>query len=553
VKPVGLAPKVAAVLAVYFAVQVWGMLHTGLTDDDDFYLPAGRSYVEWLGDVASLKGSAFEKSSIDRAFEANHEHPPVAKYALGLAGVVFSFLGPIDGPRMATVLWSTLAAAVLLWLAIGHLGRRRGLVAGGLAVAFLLFLPRFFFHSHVGTLDVPVTATYLLGAAVALFAEQRAGHAWLAGPAFGLAAATKLNGPFLIFPMLVFWLLTRPRVPPDEGDAQPHLRLPTLPTTFFSMVVTGPLVFFALWPWLWIDTIERTRAYLDFHLNHYPIYLFYFGQVYERPFAPWHAPFVMTGLTVPAPVLFLAALGLGYGLFVAARRVLRRSSTDDPDRREGDLLLFTLLHAAFTIGVVAFSGAPKYGGVKLFLPLFPFLCLLAGYGALRLGESSRGQRPALRVACVGVGPVAGAVALAATVRYGEYGLSQYNAVAGGLRGATALGMERQYYDVPFRGQLAWLNDHAPENARVHYLPNHWEYERTFRWYHRAGVLRDDVRATKREAAADLVIVTHERRFRRYGDDLQRFRDRPILFTRRVDGVPLWTAFGRREPASGRDR
>lgn len=540
----GFAAKCGLILAFYLGVQVAGMLHTGLTDDDDFYLPAGAAYVGWLADVATFDSGAFSPKAIDAAFEPNHEHPPVAKYALGIAGQVFGFLGPIDGPRMATVLWSTLAAAVLLWLAVGHLGRARGLVAGGLAVAFLLFLPRFFFHSHVGTLDVPVTATYLLGAAVALFGEQRARWAWLAGPAFGLAAATKLNGPFLILPMVAFWLLTRPVAPADPDETQPHLRLPPLPGTFVSMLVLGPLVFFTLWPWLWFDPIERAREYVEFHLNHYPIYLLYFGTVFERPFAPWHAPFVLTGLTVPAPVLFLAAAGAAFGVGVVRDRVARRSVADDPGRREGDLVLFTLLHAVFTIGVVAFSGAPKYGGVKLFLPFFPFLCLLAGYGALRLGESVRGQGRALRGVVWSLGPAAALVSLAVLLRFGEHGLSQYNAAAGGLRGATALGMERQYYDVPFREMIRWLNENAPENARIHYLPNHWEYERTFRWYHRAGELRSDVRATKSERAADIVILTHERRFRRYGNDLLRYRDRRVLFTKRLDGVPLWTAFAR---------
>lgn len=539
----GFCARVGLLLGLYLAVQIVGLVNTGLTDDDDFYLPAGASYAEWLGRVVTFDVSPLDRSAVDAAFEPNHEHPPVAKYALGIAGKVFGFLGPIDGPRVATALWSTLCAAVLLWLAVGHLGRSRGLFVGGWAAVFLLLLPRFFFHSHVGTLDVPVTATYLLAAAVALFAEQKGRWVWLAGPAFGVAAATKLNGPFLLLPMLVFWLLTRRRPPPDPNAAQPHLRLPSLPTTFFSMVVLGPLVFFLLWPWLWFDTFERTKAYVEFHLNHYPIYLFYFGEVYERPFAPWHAPFALTGLTVPAPVLVLALVGLGFGAATAARRVLRRDVDVDTSRREGDLLLFTILHAAFTISVVAFSGAPKYGGVKLFLPFFPFLCLLAGYGALRLVELALEGR-ALRLAARGVAPLAAVASLAVLLRYGEHGLSQYNALAGGLRGATALGMERQYYDVPFREQLAWLNAHAPPNAKVHYLPNHWEYERTFRWYHRSGDLRGDVRTTKRERAADIVIVTHERRFRRYSDDLRRYRSRPILITQEVDGVPLWTAFGR---------
>ncbi len=530
----------AGLVAVYFLLQLAGLFTTGLTDDDDFYLPAGTSYIAWVGRVLTFDGSAFQASAIDASFGPNHEHPPVAKYALGLCGMLFGFLGPIDGPRVATVFWSTLCAALLLWLAIRHLGSERGRVVGGLGALLLLFLPRFYFHSHVGTLDVPVAATYLLGAAVALGAERSRRLAWLAGPAFGIAAATKLNGPFLILPMLVFWLLTRRPQTLRDPPRQPVLGLPSLPGAFWSMVFVGPVVFFALWPWLWVDPVARTLEYVRFHLNHYPIFLFYFGTVFERPFAPWHAPFVMTGLTVPGPTLLLTMVGVAFGLPVALRRIRRGPVEDDPERREGDLLLFCLLHAAFTIGVVAFSGAPKYGGVKLFLPFFPFACLLAGYGALRLRELGADAAVSLRRALYWVGPTAVGASAVVLLRYGEYGLSQYNLFAGGLRGATVLGMERQYYDVPYREMIAWLNAEAPPRAKVHFLPNNWEYERTFRWYRKAGVLREDISVAKSERQAHLVVLTHERRFRRYSTDLRRYRNREVLHTKRLDGVPLWT-------------
>ncbi|NJK90198.1 MAG: hypothetical protein HC923_12970 [Myxococcales bacterium] len=285
------------------------------------------------------------------------------------------------------------------------------------------------------------------------------------------------------------------------------------------------------------------REYSGFYLNHYPIYLYYFGQVYERPFAPWHAPFVMAAFTTPVPTLALAGVGAVAASSVGLRRIRRRALASDPLRTEGSLGLFVLLHAAFTIGIVAFSGAPKYGGVKLFLPFFPFLCWLAGYGVEELWrraalETSRWAKVGLRVA----GPGAVLAAFLVLLRYGEHGLSAYGGVAGGLRGATAAGMERQYYDVPFLSMIEWLNTHAPANARVHFEPNHWEYERTFRWYHRAGDLRRDIVAETRQDRAHVVILTHEQRFRGYGSLLKARRDDEVLFTKRIDGVPLWTAF-----------
>ncbi len=41
-----------------------------------------------------------------------------------------------------------------------------------------------------------------------------------------------------------------------------------LPLSLVSMGVIGPLVFYALWPWLWFDTGARLVAYARFHLHH---------------------------------------------------------------------------------------------------------------------------------------------------------------------------------------------------------------------------------------------------------------------------------------------
>src|SRR5688572_3610982 len=85
------------------------------------------------------------------------------------------------------------------------------------------------------------------------------------------------------------------------------------------MVVLGPVLFVALWPWLWFDTLARIGAYLGFHLKHYPILLFYQGEIWEKPFAPWHAPFVLGFGVMPAPVIFLGLVGAGLAVRALAR------------------------------------------------------------------------------------------------------------------------------------------------------------------------------------------------------------------------------------------
>lgn len=542
-----------AFVLLYFLALCAGLKSAALTDDDDFYVPAGISYGEWVLKALRFE-PVFDRASIDKAFEPNHEHPPLAKIVFGLCHFLLrGWLGPTDSARVGTMLFSTLAAWLVLGLALRHLGPERGLRVGGLAVLAMATLPRFYFHSHAATLDVPVAAMYLAAASTALAAERSTAAAILAGPVFGLALATKLNAPFLLLAYVPFVLITRGLIG-SRRIARPKalgLPIPPIPLALLSMGIIGPLVFFALWPWLWAAPIDRVTQYVAFHLHHYPIYFLYFGRVFVGdPIAPWHAPFMTTLFTVPSVTLVLA--GIGFLAAWPAIRLRRRflEGPDDDHRRAGDLWLFVLLNAAVTIGVVAFAGTPIYGGEKLFMPLFPFLCLLAGLGADVLytaivnlswpsATEARGKWLAL-----GVATLASLSGVALMLRFWGYPLSEFNGIANGLRGATAYGFERQYYDLAYRDLVAWLNTEAGPRVKVHFLPNNWEYVRTFRWYQRAGEVRPEVEVVGSEQEAELIVLTHERRFARYGDDLARARGYQVLKEKLVDGVPVWSVLRR---------
>lgn len=542
-----------AFVLLYFLALCAGLKSAALTDDDDFYVPAGISYGEWVLKALRLE-PVFDRASIDKAFEPNHEHPPLAKIVFGLCHFLLrGWLGPTDSARVGTMLFSTLAAWLVLGLALRHLGPERGLRVGGLAVLAMATLPRFYFHSHAATLDVPVAAMYLAAASTALAAERSTAAAILAGPVFGLALATKLNAPFLLLAYVPFVLITRGLIG-SRRIARPKalgLPIPPIPLALLSMGIIGPLVFFALWPWLWAAPIDRVTQYVAFHLHHYPIYFLYFGRVFVGdPIAPWHAPFMTTLFTVPSVTLVLA--GIGFLAAWPAIRLRRRflEGPDDDHRRAGDLWLFVLLNAAVTIGVVAFAGTPIYGGEKLFMPLFPFLCLLAGLGAdvlytaiLNLSWPSATEARSKWLG-LGVATLASLSGVALMLRFWGYPLSEFNGIANGLRGATAYGFERQYYDLAYRDLVAWLNTEAGPRVKVHFLPNNWEYVRTFRWYQRAGEVRPEVEVVGSEQEAELIVLTHERRFARYGDDLARARGYQVLKEKLVDGVPVWSVLRR---------
>jgi 4-amino-4-deoxy-L-arabinose transferase-like glycosyltransferase len=566
------------VFAIALTVLWIALPHQGLTDDDRFYAPAAMSYADWLGEIFTAPGDAFTKSRIDRAFKPNNEHPPFAKYVTGVTHAVthkgLGIFASLDGTRAGVALLCALMLAFLVRL----LWRPFGPGTAVLAALLTLSLPRLFFHSQVATLDVPVAAMVVITTAAFFWAERSRRWAWATGVIFGFALLTKLNAPFVAIPATLYALLGRWRgFGLGWGNERAMLRIPAIPRSLIAMAVIGPIVFFAAWPWLWFDTIKRLGAYLAFHLSHYPIYLFYEGEIFSKPFAPWHMPFTMAAGTTPAPVLLLGLVGVALALRALVRLVrnadaegrLRRVSTRD------QLLVLLLLQAFFAIGIVAFNPVPKYGGEKLFMPFFPLFCALAASGAALALEGAAALFPSLAPGLRWFRPLDGeatdlpplpraqrrgtalsttivcALALllavpgfAGTARFfGGYALSYYSEALGGLRGATARGYERTYYDIADKELARWLDVNA-RGEPIHFEPNHKEYVATYRWMQRDGYISRNVKLVGKRADAKVLVLTHERRWSTYPRLLDEHRGYTKIHEKRIDDVPLYTVYRR---------
>lgn len=482
----------------------------GLSYDEPVYMSRAMRAAEWLSLLFQSPSLACRAETIRRLWDATgDEQPGLMKLIAGPAMVLSAaWLPPLAAMRSATVLVTAVLVAMLYAFVAGVWRRTEALFA----VLGLLLMPRVFAHCHLLAQDAPVMAWSFLAVAAAYqyarklgaerppdgrwYLSERPGF-WLAllGLCFGAAVATKVNGLFV--PAIVIpWLAL-------------YRRQAVLPA-LVSMALLGAAVFVGSWPWLWVEPLAHLGRYLAFFGRHYPVQVSYFGQIYAR--APWHYPLVMTAITTPPLVLVLAVAGL-----------LSRGGPEGEPADDWSQSLIGLRRAALVLmgwAVLihilpgALPGSPKYNGVRLFLPIFPPLMVLAaaGFGYLArvavrpLAGSLAEERPRVMVLMVG----ALLPLLAATARTHPYGLSYYNVLIGGTRGAVQRGMEATYWGETYVAALPWLNQHAPQGAKV--WINVPGFVSSMAMYQGFGMLRPDLELTGGPEAfqqAELCVVVNK--------------------------------------------
>jgi 4-amino-4-deoxy-L-arabinose transferase-like glycosyltransferase len=438
-----------ALFTVAFLSAVLTASDYGIASDVGNYFYSSLRQFAWVRKLGEAL-LAWEPSSVlDRDVVFNHwdwyggriPHPPLSRELGGVSYVLFRrLLDPLTAYRMAVMAaYGGLAAATAVFTAWAARSRTAGFAAG----AALLTIPALFAHAHLAHTDLFLTA-FWFGCAAVLHVYVRTGKAgWLvaAGLLFGAAAATKFTG-LLLLPMAGVWLLARRR---------------PLPAALIVLVLLGALVFLAVNPVLWVDPAQGLRDYFATGLLRSRdmssrISTEYFGRIYDfRP--PWHYPFVWTAIVVPLPLL--AAAGLGA-----------------TSRRDGGLRLLILANLAVLYGALMLPAAPMHDGIRLFLPVLPFLCVLGGLGVSRLLEilQARLQASALRprewlIAVVFVAVFA--IPALRVIQYHPYQLSYFNALVGGVRGAYRQGLEvTNLKEVLSRETLSDLRAAIPDGSVI---------------------------------------------------------------------------------------
>jgi hypothetical protein len=388
------------------------------------------------------------------AREEPHGHPPF--YALlGLAGDLLApGWQPLPRARLGPILMFSLTAGVLfhfvavrwgVWAAIG-------------AVGAWDLQPNLFGHGHYATYDAVLTCLWVL--ALVAFARaisvrppgRRNLPGWAATLAFGLvvgcAMATKLTGWFLPIPFLVWSILLRDRR--------------ALGVVGIGLLLGGAVVLLLNPPW-WTGPIAGLSRFFRSNLTRgktNPISVQFLGTIYETPnqSLPWYNTLAWTVMVTPVGFLVLGLAGMP--------RALGRIRTEP-------LGLLILGHWVLLIALRAMPQTPGHDGVRLFLPAFGVLAVLAGIGGKvlvdRLGSWGK--------LAIGAAVAEGFVSVPLMM---PVPLSYFSPIVGGLPGAVRLGMEPTYYwDALNQEARSWLRDNTRpgETIRFATYPTSWLYLR----------------------------------------------------------------------------
>ncbi len=280
----------------------------GYSRDESFYFDAANRYIDWFKILFKHHQAALARAAIDSHFSINHEHPPLMKTLFGLSHELLYeqwkwFSQPGISYRFPTMLMTGMGVIVLIqWGSRAH-SRPAGIVAG---LSFVL-LPRIFHHAHLACFDVPVACMCLSSAYLWSRAIDSGKLRWslALGLVYGLTLATKHNA--WLFPAAFFLhgVCAKSAAFVRSGW---RVRLKLLAPAL-CLLVLGPLVLFALWPWLWFDTAQRCSYWLQYHLKHEYYNMEFLGFTYWKPPMPRAYAWIMTLATVPLTTLVLFIIG----------------------------------------------------------------------------------------------------------------------------------------------------------------------------------------------------------------------------------------------------
>ncbi len=519
---------------LYLALSVSTIDTTGLVWDETRYLAASKVRMHSIYSWAT-GNPPMEMCTIDHVPEGDgwgrcwHNRPRLAQTISGFTWAITFFL---NGQQLD--FWSSVAAhriAIMLLVAIGvfvlflFTSEAYSIRAGTFASLSLIFMPRFFSHSHYMTLDVTAAIMMLIASYFFWKGLRDWRFGLLTGVMMGLALASKIQA-YILFVAIPLWLLIsyRDRLVPAARKIKHSNMVAALrrvPLVAYSSIMLTPLVLIAAWPWLWKDTVPRLLDYFGFYSNqsaniHVPVY--YLGQIFQSP--PWHYPWVMSSVTMPAAILILALAGTYFGL---------KNTVSLKDRA----FMLPFLCAFLLLAFFSTPFGDPHDVVRLFVPIFPFVAMISGIGADRiisLLSDKYGHKIHIAAILAAIIAASAVIPLAGGM---PNMVSYYSEIVGGTGGAYAAGFELDYWGESYLHLVPWMNSNLEEKAVVH-VPMAWNIFNAYKHgdigqigervpssdldsrglnlaiFDQEGILRNDIIISTEKEGADYYVILNRR-------------------------------------------
>lgn len=426
-----------AVLAVALVLRLESLGDAGQTWDEDTYWSAGRNYVDNL-----LRGDVSQD-----AWQWNYQHPPVSKYLAGLGAWWTDDYGPA---RAVSALVLALACALLV-----PIGARLHRPATGIAAGLIAALtPHLVAHGQIVGHEAPTALAW----ALALWTSLRVWDG--IGARSGVDEATILRrlvvrlalvGLVLGIGVMIRFVnvLAAPAIGLTIVLGAPRgRRVQAIVLGLAVIPAVAALTSIALWPRLWSHPIA--------HLE----------QAWDKLKGTHSAePFLGTLTSTPPRWYFLAYLGATAPLGLALAAIVGTLAWLGRRPRWPGLVIVAAWAAA-PLGVM-FSPV-RQDGVRYVIPTLLMLAMLAGAGAVALGErvARRWSRPPwLRAVPAGL---LVAYLLVVCVRIRPYYLDYYGEQVGGTAAvARSRRFEVAWWGEGLQSAIGHVNRHAAPGDRVH--------------------------------------------------------------------------------------
>jgi 4-amino-4-deoxy-L-arabinose transferase-like glycosyltransferase len=534
---------------VYLGALLWSARTLGYARDEGFYFQAAEAYRGWFELLLRAPGSALERVNVERFWSVNHEHPALMKVLFMASHWLFhDRLGWLTEPGTAYRLPGMVLAAVGVMVIHSWGTRAIGRAAGVVAASLFALMPRVFYHAHLACFDVPVTSLWLLTSYLYFRSLESGQKRWIlmTGISYGLLLETKHNAWLLPFAFVLHLVALEllDRIAGRRGKL-------FFPPAWLAMASLGPLLFVALWPWLWFDPWHHFQEYVRFHLGHEYYNMEFFGRTYWKPPMPKDYAFWMTLGTVPFITLLLAVTGTFAGLSFSRADGAGKALAGPRFAGAMSVHLLWLIAALVAYAPWWSENTPIFGGTKHWLPAYPFLCLLAGRGFQCVAEGIAGFLRERGIGARAVFPVTGLAVVVAplvmTIHSHPFGLSFYTPLVGGAAGAATRGLNRTFWGYTTGSLLGFLNQHAAPGARI-YL--HDTAPQSFEMLRADGRLREDLAWTLLPHESSIALYHHEPHMARV--EYQIWIDYGTLIPAVIatyDGVPVAWAYERPEPAT----